>query len=143
MIYDIRTESEMIALGFEVAAGLRSGDVLALVGSLGAGKTHFCKGVVRGLGGDAGQVTSPTFTLVHEYSRDCRLPVYHFDWYRLDSPAELIAIGWDDYLDESDGVMLIEWADKFPNLLPPDSAWWHFKIAPSGSRTVNSGELQI
>lgn len=137
MTHEIPTESAMIALGAEIAAGLRAGDVLALSGQLGAGKTHFCKGIVSGLGGDPAQVTSPTFTLVHEYTRGCRLPVYHFDWYRLDSPAELLAVGWDDYLDEADGVLLVEWADKFPDLLPPDALWWRFEIeATSGVRRV-------
>ncbi len=137
MTHEIPTESAMIALGAEVAAGLRAGDVLALAGQLGAGKTHFCKGIVSGLGGDPGQVTSPTFTLVHEYTCGSRLPVYHFDWYRLDSPAELLAVGWDDYLDEGDGVLLVEWADKFTDLLPPDALWWRFEIdASSGARKV-------
>lgn len=135
----IPTEAAMIALGTEAAAALRPGAVLALVGQLGAGKTHFCKGLVAGLGGDPDTVTSPTFTLVHEYCGGCRLPVYHFDFYRLDSPAELLGIGWDDYLDEADGVLLVEWADKFPELLPPDAAWWRFEIGENGERLVTTG----
>lgn len=138
MIREISSESAMIALGAEVSATLGAGDVLALAGSLGAGKTHFSKGIVSGLGGDPSLVTSPTFTLVHEYTRGCRVPVYHFDWYRLDASAELLAIGWDDYLDASDGILLVEWADKFPDLLPRDAVWWHFEIAPAGHRVVRS-----
>lgn len=136
----IPDESAMIALSTEVAAGLSRGDVLALVGQLGAGKTHFCKGLVAGLGGDPDTVTSPTFTLVHEYHAGCRLPVHHFDFYRLESAGELSAIGWDDYLDEAAGVMLVEWADKFPDMLPPQTQWWHFTIADDGSRLVRTGE---
>ncbi|MCB1090162.1 MAG: tRNA (adenosine(37)-N6)-threonylcarbamoyltransferase complex ATPase subunit type 1 TsaE [Verrucomicrobiae bacterium] len=138
MTRTIPDEAAMIALGAEAANGLRPGSVIALVGPLGAGKTHFSKGLVAGLGGDPDSVTSPTFTLVHEYTRGCRLPVFHFDFYRLDSPAELLAIGWDDYLDEGDGVLLVEWADKFPDLLPPDTQWWTFAIAPAGGRQVNT-----
>lgn len=133
----IPDEPAMIALGAETAAALGPGSVLALAGPLGAGKTHFCKGVVAGLGGDPAQVTSPTFTLVHEYAGGCRLPVFHFDFYRLDSPAELLAIGWDDYLDESAGVILVEWADKFPDLLPPGARWWTFTIDPRSGRQVS------
>ena len=125
-----------VAWGRSLASSLRAGDVIALVGNLGAGKTHATKGIVAGLGA-ASDVSSPTFTLVHEYTRGCRLPVYHFDWYRLDAPAELLAVGWDDYLDEADGVLLVEWADKFPDLLPPDAVWWRFEIdASSGRRRV-------
>ena len=138
MIHQVPDEAAMIALGAACAANLRPGDTLALAGALGAGKTHFSKGVVSGLGGDPAQVTSPTFTLVHEYTAGCRIPVYHFDWYRLDSPAELLAIGWDDYLDDARGILLVEWADKFPALLPPDAAWWRFEIDPAGHRLVRA-----
>ena len=138
MTRTIPDEAAMIALGAKAANSLRPGSVIALVGPLGAGKTHFSKGLVAGLGGDPDSVTSPTFTLVHEYTHGCRLPVFHFDFYRLDSPAELLAIGWDDYLDEGDGVLLVEWADKFPDLLPPDTQWWTFAIAPVGGRQVTT-----
>ncbi|MBL9152676.1 MAG: tRNA (adenosine(37)-N6)-threonylcarbamoyltransferase complex ATPase subunit type 1 TsaE [Verrucomicrobiales bacterium] len=133
-------EAAMIDLGREIAAGLHRGDVLALVGPLGAGKTHFSKGIVAGLGGRPDGVTSPTFTLVHEYAAGCRLPVYHFDFYRLESAGELSAIGWEDYLDEAAGVMLVEWADKFPEMLPPHARWWRFAIADDGSRLVTGGD---
>lgn len=134
----VKTEAEMIALGAEMAAALEPGDVLALAGQLGAGKTHFSKGVVAGLGGDAAAVTSPTFTLVHEYP-GTRLPVFHFDFYRMDAPEEALAIGWDEYLD-SGGVVLVEWADKFPGLLPDETRWWRFEILDDGGRAVNGRE---
>ncbi len=130
------SEAAMIAHGAEIAAGLAAGDVLALVGQLGAGKTHFSKGIVAGLGGDPDTVTSPTFTLVHEYARGCQLPVYHFDFYRLDTPAEVLGIGWEDYLDEAEGVLLVEWADKFPELLPAGTRWFQFEIAENNARRV-------
>ena len=110
------TESHTIAFGGGDCRRAGPGDCLALVGDLGAGKTHFTKGIVAGLGCDAA-VTSPTFTLVHEY-RGGRLPVFHFDFYRLESAAELLAIGWDDYLDEG-GVAIVEWADNSPTCSAP------------------------
>ena len=127
------TEEEMIGAGHRFAEGLRGGEVIGLDGDLGAGKTHFCKGLVAGLGSDDA-VTSPTFALVQEY-RGGRLPVFHFDWYRLDSAAELDRIGWDEYLDEG-GIVVVEWAGKFPDLLPPTAIRLRFSIEPDSSRLV-------
>ena len=124
---------ETIALGRTVAATLRRGDVLALCGDLGAGKTHFVKGVAAGLGASA-SVTSPTFTLIHEY-RGGRLPLYHFDFYRLEDDDEALKIGLDEYLD-GDGACVIEWADKFPALLPPHTRWLRFTHLEDGARTI-------
>ena len=128
-----QSAEETIALGQAIAATLRRGDVLALCGELGAGKTQFVKGLTSGLGADAA-VTSPTFTLIHEYSGGC-LPVYHFDFYRLDDEDEALKIGLDEYLD-GDGVCLIEWADKFPALLPPHTRWLHFSYREDGARII-------
>src|SRR5690554_5903043 len=105
------TPEAMEELGRLAASQGKDGMVIALVGGLGAGKTHWTKGFVKGIGSDA-EVTSPTFGLVHEYSGG-RLPVYHLDLYRLDSPEELIALGWDEYL-EHEGVIIVEWGDKYP-----------------------------
>ena len=137
MTWELAGEEETIALGAEVAADLAAGEVLALCGQLGAGKTHFSKGIVRGLGGDPAAVTSPTFTLVHEYS-DGRSPVFHFDFYRMDSADEVLRIGWDEYLDDGEGVVLVEWADKFPELMPDQAQWWQFAIAGEGRRVQRS-----
>ena len=100
------------------------GELLALCGPLGAGKTHFTQGLARGLGIDPSAVTSPTFTLVNEYGGG-RLPLFHFDFYRLESESEVLAIGWEEYLDEP-GVVVVEWANKFPHLLPASATtqWW-------------------
>ncbi|MDF1740207.1 MAG: tRNA (adenosine(37)-N6)-threonylcarbamoyltransferase complex ATPase subunit type 1 TsaE [Verrucomicrobiales bacterium] len=133
LLFKTATEEEMIAAGRAFSESLEAGDVVALVGDLGAGKTHFSKGVVSGLGAK-GEVTSPTFSLVHEYPGG-RLPVFHFDFYRIDSPEELIRIGWDEYLDE-DGIILVEWADKFPELLPGGMIPLHFSIEANGAHTV-------
>lgn len=127
------SEKEMIEAGIAFSGSLGSGDVVALVGDLGAGKTHFSKGIVSGLGTDS-TVTSPTFSLVHEYLEG-RLPVFHFDFYRIDTSDELIRLGWDEYLDEN-GVILVEWADKFPELLPEGTIELQFSIEENGGHTV-------
>lgn len=129
----LASEADTIRQGQCMAASLRPGDAVALVGGLGAGKTHLAKGIVQGLGSPA-DVSSPTFTLVHEYLGG-RLPVFHFDWYRLDSPRELVGLGWDDYLDAG-GICLVEWADKFPDLMPTSAQWWTLRPAPDGGRTL-------
>ena len=123
-----------IAFGRDFATTLRNGDVIAITGDLGAGKTHFVKGLAAGLGGDIA-VTSPTFTLVHEYPCD-RLPLFHFDFYRLESADEVRDIGFDDYL-AGGGIIAIEWADKFPELLPPEARWLRFTHRPDGTREVD------
>ena len=103
---------ETIAVGRQFASALRAGDVLALSGDLGAGKTCLVKGIAAGLG-IVQPVTSPTFTLIHEY-RSGRLPLAHVDLYRLESAA---GIGLEDYFD-APWVTVIEWAEKIETLLP-------------------------
>jgi tRNA threonylcarbamoyladenosine biosynthesis protein TsaE len=112
---------------------LRPNDVVALVGDLGAGKTQFVKGLLLGIeSGDA--ATSPTFTLLHEY-RGGRLPIFHFDLYRLREPAEIEEIGFADYLEDG-GVTVIEWADRFPHLLPGRTRWLRFEIVDESRRRI-------
>lgn len=132
------TTEAMKELGRTAASTATPGSIIALVGGLGAGKTHWTKGFVSGIGSDE-DVTSPTFGLVHEY-RGGKIPVFHFDFYRLDSPAELIALGWDDYLDEN-GVIIAEWGDKFPELMPPDTMWLHFTVEPDGTRVLRESQI--
>lgn len=129
----VKSPEAMEELGRVTAAMVRPGLVIALVGGLGAGKTHWTKGLVAGLG-SAAEVTSPTFGLVHEYPGG-RVPVFHLDFYRLDNAQELLALGWDEYL-EAGGVVIAEWGDKFPELLPAGTLWRVFAIEPDGSRTV-------
>ncbi len=118
MSYEVATNSanETIEFGRKFGSQLKGGEVIALVGPLGAGKTHLIKGIVAGLGAEdaANEVTSPTFVLVNEYSG--RLEVYHLDAYRLDSIAQFEQIGFDDYCHLG-SVVLIEWADKIEKAL--------------------------
>ena len=121
----VSSPEAMIALGAEFSKDLEDGSVLALCGGLGAGKTHFTKGLARGLGCTS-EVTSPTFSLAHEYQGG-RLPLYHFDFYRMESEDEVLRIGWDEYLD-SEGLVVVEWPDKFPSMLPVNTIWLKFNV---------------
>ncbi len=125
--------AETFAFGESFGASCAPGDVIALAGDLGAGKTHFVKGLAAGLA-HGGDVTSPTFTLLHEY-RGGRLPLYHFDLYRLVSAREALALGLDDYLD-GDGVCVLEWADKYPELLPRGTRWLRFRVGEGDERII-------
>ena len=106
---------ESAALAERLGAAAEAGTVLCLVGDLGAGKTLFTQGFARGLGVTE-EVTSPTFALMNQYCG--RLPVTHFDLYRLEREEELDEIGFYEFAEPSGGVVLIEWADKFPDALP-------------------------
>ena len=114
MEYLSHSTEETEALGEALAARLRPGDVVAYRGGLGVGKTAFTRGLARGLG-CAGRVSSPTFTLVNEH--EGRLPLFHFDLYRLGGEDELFDIGWEDYLDRG-GVCAVEWSEQAPDALP-------------------------
>ncbi|MGZ4985147.1 MAG: tRNA (adenosine(37)-N6)-threonylcarbamoyltransferase complex ATPase subunit type 1 TsaE [Chthoniobacterales bacterium] len=126
---------ETARAGFECATRARMRDVFGLTGDLGAGKTQFVKGFVAGMGSLA-EVTSPTFTLIHEYSGG-RLPVYHIDFYRIQSAQELVRLGLDEYVD-GDGVCIIEWADRFRNLLPERTKWISLKVRSETEREIIS-----
>jgi len=128
---------ETIAIARDWAGRLLPNDVVALVGDLGAGKTRFVKGLLQGLESDE-EATSPTFTLVHEY-RHGRLPLFHFDFYRLKRRAEIDEIGFDDYLEEG-GVTVIEWADRFPEVLPPRARWLRLENLDESRRRISEEE---
>jgi tRNA threonylcarbamoyladenosine biosynthesis protein TsaE len=109
------SEAETIELGRRIAAELPRHCVVLLIGNLGAGKTTLAKGIAEGLGAASGdEVSSPTFTLIHEFG-DGRL--YHIDLYRLDEPREVETLGLDELFDR-EAVVLIEWGERFPQLLP-------------------------
>ncbi len=109
-----------MALGKSIAEKAAPGDIIALTGDLGTGKTVFTKGIARGLGIDE-PVSSPTFTIVSEY-RSGRMPLFHFDVYRIGDPDEMDEVGLDDYLSNG-GLSLIEWAELISDMLPPETVW--------------------
>ena len=113
--FDTHSEEETIELGRKIAGDLPKRCVVLLIGNLGAGKTTLAKGIISGLGaGSPEEVASPTFTLIHEYAG-----VYHIDLYRLDTAAQVATLGMDEIFDR-DAVVLIEWGEKFRELMPAD-----------------------
>ena len=127
--------AETEAIGRQLAAQIDVGSILALKGDLGSGKTLLVKGLVAGLGG-SGDVTSPTFTIVHEY-RGGRVPVYHFDFFRLEDRQSVARLGLDDYFF-GDGVSVIEWADRFPEFVPEQARWILFEIKSENTRAITT-----
>lgn len=114
----MRTTSanETRTLGERLASSLRPGDVLLLLGDMGVGKSELTRGIARGLG-IQGPVASPTFTILQVYDEG-HIPLYHFDWYRLESTDELYEMGMDEYLG-GDGIAIIEWPSQCPEAIPP------------------------
>jgi len=125
--------AETEAIARQLAKDLAAGSLLALKGELGSGKTLFTQGLVAGLESDA-VVTSPTFTIVHEY-QSRRLPVYHFDFFRLENRESAVRLGLEDYFF-GDGVSVIEWADRFPELIPEQARWISFEIKSEHQRII-------
>ena len=125
---------ETEAIGRRLAEHIGVGSVLALKGDLGSGKTSFVKGLVAGLGSSTG-VTSPTFTILHEY-RGGRLPVYHFDFFRVEDRQSVEGLGVDDYFF-GDGLSVIEWADRFPEFIPEQARWILFEIKSENQRAIS------
>ena len=117
--FETSSEEETIELGRQIALELPRKSVVLLIGNLGAGKTTLAKGIISGLGAaEPEEVTSPTFTLIHEYGpRDNSRRVYHIDLYRLDTPAQVATLGLDEIIDR-EAVILIEWGERFPDLFP-------------------------
>jgi tRNA threonylcarbamoyladenosine biosynthesis protein TsaE len=137
-IFHTRSEEETIALGRELAPTLSPGAVL-LIGDLGAGKTTLAKGIVGGLNATpADDVSSPTFTLIHQYGDAA--PVYHIDLYRLDEQRQVENLGLDD-LFSSGSVILLEWAERFPRLLPPHRTEIRLRALPDETREITVSTL--
>lgn len=116
--FNLSSEHDTERLGAALAAALPSGTVVGLIGPLGAGKTRLVQAAATAVGVPAGTVTSPTFVLVNEY-RGGRVPIYHFDSYRLKDEDEFYALGPEEYFD-STGITFVEWADRFPEVLPAE-----------------------
>ena len=133
-VFHTRSEEETIALGRELARGLR-GAVL-LIGDLGAGKTTLAKGIVEGFGaGSADEVSSPTFTLIHQYGAESGPRVYHIDLYRLDEAREVERLGLEE-LFASGAPVLLEWAERFPELMPRGRTEIRVRVLPDESREI-------
>ena len=129
MIITTNNENETNHEGEKLGQQLKPGTVVALYGELGAGKTAFTRGLASGLGIKE-NVSSPTFTIVNEYPGE--VPLFQFDMYRLECEDELFDIGWDDYLDRG-GICVVEWSEKVPGALPPDTI--KVKIEATGTDT--------
>lgn len=137
MDYLTHNEQETEELGARLARTLSPGAVVAYQGGLGMGKTAFTRGLARGLG-YPGRVTSPTFTIVNEYEGG-RLPLFHFDMYRLADAEELFDIGWEDYLDRG-GVCAVEWSENVADALERDTVRVDIRRGGEESRRVISVE---
>lgn len=138
MLTVTNSASETRALGEQLASGLRPGDTVILEGELGAGKSELARGIARGLGVTE-TVTSPSFTILNVYESG-RCPLYHFDWYRLESEEELYELGMDEYLG-GDGIAVVEWAERCPDAVPEDCIRIRLEATGEETRriTVNDG----
>jgi tRNA threonylcarbamoyladenosine biosynthesis protein TsaE len=125
---------ETESFGQQFAGTVKPGDVIALVGELGSGKTQFVKGLVAAIGVTT-PATSPTFTLLHEYSG--RVPVYHFDFFRVENRESAERLGLDDYFF-GDGLSVVEWADRFPDLIPSTARWILFETKSETQRAITA-----
>jgi tRNA threonylcarbamoyladenosine biosynthesis protein TsaE len=124
------------ALGRALAGRLRPGDVVALFGDLGAGKTTFTRGILHGLG-FGGDIASPTFPIVQPYERpDVRLPIWHVDLYRIENPAEIEELALDE--GREDAVLVIEWPERLGAALWPDALRLHLSVAGEGVRSLTA-----
>jgi tRNA threonylcarbamoyladenosine biosynthesis protein TsaE len=131
-IFHTDSEEETIALGEKLAGELPVTAAVLLIGQLGAGKTTLAKGIVKGLGAAKPEdVSSPTFTLIHEYSPS----VYHIDLYRLDTAAQVATLGLDEIFDRR-AVVLIEWGERFPELMPEQRVEIRLRALEENSREI-------
>ncbi len=137
--FETRSGEETLALGRKLSKILPAHGVVLLIGELGAGKTTLTKGIVEGRrAAPAEEVSSPTFTLIHEYGNP--LSVYHADLYRLDTLEQARRIGLEDLFDQP-ALVLIEWGDRFPELLPPDPITIRISHAGEDNRIVEVSNL--
>lgn len=135
--YRTASEEETIALGEQLATTLPRKGVVLLIGNLGAGKTTLAKGIAHGRGAaEPDEVSSPTFTLIHEYGAG----VYHIDLYRLDEPRQVATLGLDELFDR-DALVLIEWGERFPALMPAHRTEIYLRTVADESREIEVKHL--
>ena len=137
MLTVTNSAAETRALGEKLASRLKAGDVVVLEGELGAGKSELARGIARGLGVTE-TVTSPSFTILNVYESG-RCPLYHFDWYRLESEEELYELGMDEYLG-GDGIAVIEWAERCPEAVPENVLRIRLEVTGGESRRITVNE---
>lgn len=131
---------ETLKFGVSLFKRLKAGDVIAMTGDLGAGKTSLVQGIVKEAGvSRKNYVNSPTFTILNIYEGG-KFPIYHFDWYRLSSEGEAYDIGVEEYLNGK-GICLIEWAEKFPKLLPERAIWVKMSVLSDDVRKIEVENL--
>lgn len=137
MKYLTKSYKETINIGKRLGSILSAGDVVALIGNLGCGKTCFTKGIALGLDVDPSEViTSPSFAIVNEYNGRCHL--YHMDLYRLENLSDILSIGLEEYFhDES--VVVVEWADRCPEIIPQKTIKVNFEILEGDNRSISIG----
>lgn len=139
MTITTKSTAETRALGEKIAARLQPGDVLLLEGGLGAGKSELTRGIARGLGVTE-TVTSPSFTILNVYESG-RCPLYHFDWYRLESAEELYELGMDEYIG-GDGIAVVEWPGQCPEAVPEGAMRIQLKAVGENERKIEIGALK-
>ena len=135
-----KSAAETRALGEKLAGRLRPGDVLLLEGDLGAGKSELTRGIAKGLGVTE-TVTSPSFTILNVYESG-RFPLYHFDWYRLESSEELYELGMDEYLG-GDGAAVVEWPGRCPDAVPEGAVRIRMTAVGENERLIESDEWNL
>ena len=135
-----KSAAETRALGEKLAGRLRPGDVLLLEGDLGAGKSELTRGIAKGLG-VAETVTSPSFTILNVYESG-RCPLYHFDWYRLESSEELYELGMDEFLG-GDGIAVVEWPGRCPDAVPEGAVRIRMTAAGENERMIECEEWDL
>jgi tRNA threonylcarbamoyladenosine biosynthesis protein TsaE len=130
IVYD---EEQLVAFGRRLAESLAPGAVVALIGDLGAGKTTLTKAIAAGLGIEE-PVTSPTFTIINEYASG-RMPLYHFDVYRIEDPDDMYELGFEGYF-YGEGATVVEWADQIEELMPEDTRWIRLEYAENEDERI-------
>ena len=131
--YISESPEQTISIAENFAAGLKGGEIIMYTGNLGAGKTTFTKGIVKGLGGSR-NITSPTFAIVNEYN--ARLQVYHFDMYRITTEDDLISTGFFDILEQENAVFIIEWSENIKNFWNPKAIHIHLEYGDDENKRI-------